>query len=269
VQSVDHLNIGSALHRALERGEFELHYQPILELETGRVSGYEALVRWRHPARGLIPPGEFIELAEETGLIVPLGLWVLETACGQVAAWQAERPSPRRLAVSANVSPRQLAERSFSERLSRILSQSEIRPGSLWLEITESTLMQDTESTISVLRALRALDVHLAVDDFGTGYSSLSHLKRFPIEALKIDQAFVSGLARDPEDAAIVTGVVSLANALGLSTTAEGVETPEQLAELRTLGCERAQGHLFAEPRPAGAVTAADRLRAWGRLADR
>jgi EAL domain-containing protein (putative c-di-GMP-specific phosphodiesterase class I) len=148
-------------------------------------------------------------------------------------------------------------------------SLTRIRPGSLWLEITETALMQDTESAISTLRALRALDVHLAVDDFGTGYSSLSHLKRFPIEALKIDQSFISGLARDPEDTAIVTAVVSLANALGLSSTAEGVETPEQLAELRTLGCELAQGHLFAEPRPAAELTDLAALDGWGQLADR
>jgi diguanylate cyclase (GGDEF)-like protein/PAS domain S-box-containing protein len=268
-QTVEHLNIGNALHRALERGEFELHYQPILELETGNVKGFEALVRWQHPERGLIPPSEFIELAEETGIIVPLGLWVVETACAQVAEWQAEPDSPRPLTVSANVSPRQLAEPSFPEQLSRILRQSRIRPGSLWLEITETALMQDTESAISVLRALRALDVHLAVDDFGTGYSSLSHLKRFPIEALKIDQSFVSGLARDAEDTAIVTAVVSLANALGLSSTAEGVETPEQLAELRTLGCELAQGHLFAPPRPAVELEGLDRLQTWGQLARR
>ncbi len=268
-QTVEHLNIGNALHRALERREFELHYQPILELETGRVSGFEALVRWRHPTRGLIPPSEFIELAEETGLIVPLGLWVVETACAQVADWQAERESSRPLTISVNVSPRQLAEPGLPERLSRILRQSRIKPGSLWLEITETALMQDTESAISVLRALRALDVHLAVDDFGTGYSSLSHLKRFPIEALKIDQSFVSGLARDPEDTAIVTAVVSLANALGLSSTAEGVETPQQLAALRTLGCELAQGNLFAEPRAAAEVADLDDRGAWSQLADR
>ncbi|HEV3450129.1 MAG TPA: EAL domain-containing protein [Acidimicrobiia bacterium] len=268
-QTVEHLNIANALHHALERGEFELHYQPILELETGRVYGYEALVRWRHPERGLIAPIDFIGLAEETGLIVPLGRWVLETACAQAARWQAGPGHGRPLTVSANVSPRQLAEPSFPEQLGQIVGQTRIRPGSLWLEITETALMQDTESAIGTLRALRALDVHLAVDDFGTGYSSLSHLKRFPIEALKIDQGFIRGLARDPEDTAIVTAVVSLAHALGLSCTAEGVETPEQLAELRTLGCELAQGHLFAEPRPAEELTDPGSLEAWRALADR
>ena len=254
-RTVEHLHIGNDLHRALERGEFVLHYQPILELEMGRVSGFEALVRWRHPERGLIGPVDFIGLAEETGLIVPLGAWVLETACAQLAAWQAAQPdveSP--LSVSANVSPRQLAEPSFPDQIRKVIEQSGIRPGSLWLEITETALMHDTESATSALRALRGLGVHLAVDDFGTGYSSLSHLKRFPIEALKIDQSFIFGLNRDGEDAAIVTAVVSLAHALGLTSTAEGVETPEQLADLRTLGCEFAQGNLFAEPMAAELV---------------
>ncbi len=253
-RSLEHLHTGNALHRALERGEFVLHYQPIFELETGRLSGFEALVRWRHPERGLIGPSEFIGLAEETGLIVPLGIWVVETACCQLAAWQATETESR-LTMSANLSPRQLAEPSLAEQVGEILDRTGIRRGSLWLEITETALMQDTEAASSALRALRALGIHLAVDDFGTGYSSLSHLKRFPIEALKIDAGFIDGLARDAEDAAIVTAVVSLAHVLGLSSTAEGVETPEQLAELLTLGCEHAQGNLFAEPRAAEAFT--------------
>ena len=165
--------------------------------------------------------------------------------------------------MSANVSPRQLAEPSFPEQIERVLRQSGIRPGTLWLEITETTLMHDTESAGSALRALRTQGIHLAVDDFGTGYSSLSHLKRFPIEALKIDQSFVRGLADGGEDAAIVTAVISLAHALGLSSTAEGVETPEQLAALRTLGCELAQGNLFAEPQPAAL---AGEIRSWSLL---
>ncbi|HEV2994142.1 MAG TPA: EAL domain-containing protein [Acidimicrobiia bacterium] len=265
-RTVEHLHIGNDLHRALERGEFELHYQPILELEMGRVSGFEALCRWRHPDRGLTGPVDFIGLAEETGLIVPLGAWVLETACAQLAAWQAERPDDDHpLTVSANVSPRQLAEPSFPDQIRDVIHQSGVRPGSLWLEITETALMHDTESATSALRALRGLGVHLAVDDFGTGYSSLSHLKRFPIEALKIDQSFIRGLNRDGEDAAIVTAVVSLAHALGLTSTAEGVETPEQLADLRTLGCEYAQGNLFAEPMPASMVSALT-LQPWANL---
>jgi diguanylate cyclase (GGDEF)-like protein/PAS domain S-box-containing protein len=255
IRTLEHLQTGNALHRALQRGEFELHYQPILELETGQLTGFEALVRWRHPERGLIGPIEFIGLAEETGFIVPIGTWVLETACAQLAHWHAHHSGRRLLTMATNLSPRQLAEPSLIDQVSRVVHDSGVMPGTLWLEITETALMHDTESATSALRALRGLGVHLAVDDFGTGYSSLSHLKRFPIEALKIDQGFVAGLARDPEDAAIVTAVVSLAHALGLSSTAEGVETPEQLAELRILGCEHAQGHLFAEPLPPEVLT--------------
>jgi EAL domain-containing protein (putative c-di-GMP-specific phosphodiesterase class I) len=262
-RTLEHLHTGNALHRALERGEFELHYQPILELETGRVIGFEALVRWRHPERGLIMPIEFIGLAEETGLIVPIGAWVLETACIQAARWQAAGPDDRPVFISANVSPRQLSQPSFPEQIERVLRHSGIRPGTLWLEITETTLMHDTESASSALRALQTQGIHLAVDDFGTGYSSLSHLKRFPIEALKIDQSIIRGLADNAEDAAIVTAVISLAHALGLSSTAEGVETPEQLAALRTLGCEQAQGHLFAKPEPAAL---AGELHSWSLL---
>lgn len=265
-RTVEHLHIGNDLHRALERSEFELHYQPILELETGRVSGFEALCRWRHPDRGLTGPVDFIGLAEETGLIVPLGAWVLQTACSQLAAWQAEQPDEDHpLTVSANVSPRQLAEPSFPGQIRDVIRRSGIRPGSLWLELTETALMHDTESATSTLRALRGLGVHLAVDDFGTGYSSLTHLKRFPIEALKIDQSFIRGLNRDPEDAAIVTAVVSLGHALGLTSTAEGVETPEQLADLRVLGCEYAQGNLFAEPMP-GSMVSELTLQPWANL---
>jgi diguanylate cyclase (GGDEF)-like protein/PAS domain S-box-containing protein len=270
LRTLEHLQTGNALHRALQRGEFELHYQPVLELETGQLTGFEALVRWRHPERGLIGPIEFIGLAEETGFIVPIGAWVLETACAQLAWWHAHHSGRRLLTVSTNLSPRQLAEPSLLDQVSRVVHESGIAPGTLWLEITETALMHDTESATSALRALRGLGVHLAVDDFGTGYSSLSHLKRFPIEALKIDQSFVAGLAEDPEDTAIVTAVVSLAHALGLSSTAEGVETPEQLAELRTLGCEHAQGHLFAEPMPPELLAddPVAELGPWARLRD-
>jgi EAL domain-containing protein (putative c-di-GMP-specific phosphodiesterase class I) len=259
---VDHLWTGNALHRALDRGELEVHYQPVIELESGRVSGFEALLRWRHPDRGLVMPADFIELAEETGVIVPVGMWVLEEACRQTVEWQVRTGT--RLEISVNLSPRQLSEPSLPEEVARVLRATGIRPDSVWLEITESTLMQDAESTILALRALRALGVHLAIDDFGTGYSSLSYLKRFPVEALKVDMSFVDGLGREPEDTAIVTACVSLAHALGLSAIAEGVETPVQLAELRTLGCELAQGFLWSParsaaelgPRPADSVTA-------------
>ena len=213
------------------------------------MTGFEALVRWRHPERGLISPIEFIGLAEETGFIVPIGAWVLETACAQLARWHAlRRGGGRLLTVSTNLSPRQLAEPTLIEQVSRVVHDSGVPPDTVWLEITETALMHDTESATSALRALRGLGVHLAVDDFGTGYSSLSHLKRFPIEALKIDQTFVAGLVRGPEDAAIVTAVVSLAHALGLSSTAEGVET---------LGAARRAADPRLRARPGAPVRAA------------
>ena len=247
-QAVRQLRTGNDLHRALERGELRMHYQPIMSLETGRVSGFEALLRWEHPERGLVRPDEFVSLAEETGLVVPIGSWALEVACRQAASWHAHGAP---VTISVNLSPRQLAEPTLVESVAAVLARSGINPTAVWLEITESTLMRDAESAVVTLRALRALGVHLSVDDFGTGYSSMSYLKRFPVESLKVDRSFIDGLGRDPEDSAICTAVVSLAHALGLRAVAEGVETPEQLAELRTLGCEMGQGYLFGRPAPA------------------
>jgi diguanylate cyclase (GGDEF)-like protein/PAS domain S-box-containing protein len=267
-RTLEHLHTGNALHRALARGEFEVHYQPILELETGRVTRFEALLRWNHPERGLLSPIDFIGLAEETGLIVPIGAWVLDAACVQAAQWAAADPGPPALGISVNLSPRQLVELSLPGEVERTLEHSGLDPDRLWLEITETALMHDTESAASALRVLRNQGIHLAVDDFGTGYSSLSHLKGFPVEALKIDQSFVSGLGDNPEDTAIVSAVVSLAHALGLNATAEGVETAEQLAELRTLGCDHAQGHLFSKPLTAAELTDRPRdvLGTWANL---
>jgi diguanylate cyclase (GGDEF)-like protein len=269
-RTLEHLHTGNALHRALARGEFEVRYQPILDLETGRVVRFEALLRWNHPERGLLSPIEFIGLAEETGLIVPIGAWVLDTACAQAARWCEQTLDGTPLGISVNLSPRQLSEPSLPGEVERTLERSGLDPDLLWLEITETALMHDTESAASALRVLRGQGIHLAVDDFGTGYSSLTHLKGFPIEALKIDQSFVKGLGRDAEDTAIVTAVVSLAHALGLGATAEGVETPEQLASLRTLGCDHAQGHLFSEPQSAADLTERPRehLGTWANLTD-
>ncbi len=246
-QAVRHLRTGNELHRALEREELRMHYQPIVSLETGRTSGFEALLRWEHPERGLVRPDEFVSLAEETGLVVPIGSWALEQACRQAAAWHRGGAA---VTMSVNLSPRQLVEPILVDSVAAVLGRSDIDPDMIWLEITESTLMRDAESAVTTLRALRALGVHLSVDDFGTGYSSMSYLKRFPVEALKVDRSFIDGLGREPEDTAICTAVVSLAHALGLRAVAEGVETPEQLAELRTLGCELAQGYLFGHPAP-------------------
>jgi diguanylate cyclase (GGDEF)-like protein/PAS domain S-box-containing protein len=247
-RAVRHLRTGNELHRALERGELLLHYQPIVSLETGSIAGFEALLRWEHPERGLVLPDEFVGLAEETGLVVPIGSWVLEQACQQAAKWHAAGSN---LSISVNLSPRQLAEPSLPDDVARVLRTTGLDGDSLWLEITESTLMRDAETAVTTLTALRALGANLAVDDFGTGYSSMSYLKRFPVQALKVDRTFVDGLGREPEDSAICTAVVTLAHALGLRAVAEGVETPEQLAELRTLGCELAQGFLFGKPAPA------------------
>jgi diguanylate cyclase (GGDEF)-like protein/PAS domain S-box-containing protein len=247
-RAVQHLRTGNDLHRALERGELRLHYQPIVRLDTGSLSGFEALVRWQHPQRGLVGPGEFVELAEETGLVVPLGFWVFGEACRQAAEWH---DNGAMVTMSVNLSPRQLAEPTLTDDIARILEESGVHPDAIWLEITENTLMSDAEAAATALASLRTLGVHLSVDDFGTGYSSMSYLKRFPVEALKVDRSFVDGIGREPEDTAICTAVVSLARALGVRSIAEGVETPDQMAELRALGCDLGQGYLFGRPQLA------------------
>jgi diguanylate cyclase (GGDEF)-like protein/PAS domain S-box-containing protein len=247
-RAVHHLRTGNELHHALDRGELRLHYQPIVNLEIGKITGLEALLRWDHPQRGLVHPDDFVWLAEDTGLVVPIGSWVLEEACRQTARWRANGSD---VTISVNLSPRQLAEPNLTEDVARVLAATDIDPDALWLEITESALMRDAETAVRTLGSLRTLGVRIAVDDFGTGYSSMSYLKRFPVQALKVDRTFVDGLGREPEDSAICTAVISLAHALGLRAIAEGVETPEQLAELRTLGCELAQGYLFGKPAPA------------------
>ncbi len=250
---VDDLRIANELHRALERGELRVHYQPIVDLVANRLTGFEALARWEHPQRGLVSPGEFIPLAEETGLIVPMGAWMLEAACRQTAAWHAASGTGRRLSISVNVSPRQLAEPALAENFERILHTTGIDPDRVWLEITESTVMRDAEAALSALGALRDLGVHLAVDDFGTGYSSLQYLERLPVETLKIDRSFVSGVGLRTDSTTITTAVVSLAHALGLRAVAEGIETPDQLARVRATGCDYGQGYLFGKPQAAEA----------------
>lgn len=247
-RAVRYLRTGNELHRALERGELRVFFQPITSLETGRIAGFEALVRWQHPERGLVGPDQFVGLAEETGLVVPIGAWILEQACTQARAWH-QQGAP--ITISVNLSPRQLAEPTLVDTVAGAIERTGIDPELVWLEITESTLVRDAEVAVSRLRALTALGVHLSVDDFGTGHSSMSYLQRFPVEALKVDRSFVDGLGREPEATAICTAVVSLAHALGMRAVAEGVETPEQVAILRTLGCELAQGYLFGRPAPA------------------
>jgi EAL domain-containing protein (putative c-di-GMP-specific phosphodiesterase class I) len=211
-------------------------------------------VRWRHPQRGLLGPNTFIPLAESTGLIVPLGRWVLRQACRQAVTWQANLPGAEQLRVSVNLSPRQFQYASLVGDVQEILVETGIDPGQVILEITESLLMQDTDATIATLEQLRGLGVQLAIDDFGTGYSSLSYLKRFPVNILKIDRSFVNGITTDPEDATLAEAVVQLGRALHLQTVAEGIETADQQAALRLLGCEYGQGYLYARPAEASEI---------------
>ncbi|ROR34508.1 bifunctional diguanylate cyclase/phosphodiesterase [Inmirania thermothiophila] len=236
------LDLEGALRKALERGELLLHYQPQVDLSDGAIVGAEALVRWRHPERGLIPPGEFIPVAEESGLVVPLGEWVLREACRQAYRWRVEGLPPVRVAV--NLSARQFAAGDLAELVERILDETGMEPHYLELELTESALMADTDRAARTLGALRELGVHVAVDDFGTGYSSMAYLRRFPLSALKIDQAFVRGLPGSEEDAAIVGATAALARALGLRTVAEGVATKAQWLKLLQLRVDEIQGEL-------------------------
>jgi diguanylate cyclase (GGDEF)-like protein/PAS domain S-box-containing protein len=246
--AVARLETESALRRAVERGELRLHYQPEVDLATGAVRGFEALVRWDHPARGLLGPNAFIPLAEETGLIVPIGEWVLREAATEAARWATASSEP--LTLSVNLSARQLAQQDLVAMVRRAMAETGIDPATLCLEITESAVMESGSATTAQLRALKSLGIRLAIDDFGTGFSSLAHLRRFPVDVLKIDGTFVAGLGHEPQDASIAAAVISLAHALGLDTVAEGVETEEQLTILRSLGCDLGQGYLFGRPAP-------------------
>jgi EAL domain-containing protein (putative c-di-GMP-specific phosphodiesterase class I) len=237
----------------MARGDFRLHFQPIVRLATGEVSGVEALVRWTHEERGAVSPLRFIPLAEETGLIVPLGAWVLREACRQGQEW-AERRGSRRgvpFSVSVNISGRQLAESDFVAEVRSALEESRLDPASLILEMTESVLMRDTETMVARMRALKALGVRLAVDDFGTGYSSLSYLHRFPVDILKIDKSFVDAVGTGSAEPALARAIIALGESLGLTTVAEGIERETQRTELVGLRCELGQGYLFARPSPA------------------
>jgi diguanylate cyclase (GGDEF)-like protein/PAS domain S-box-containing protein len=255
---VSRLRTSNELHRALERNELELHYQPFVDLHTETLVGMEALVRWQHPTRGLLLPQEFIPLAEDGGLIVPLGIWVLKEACRQASAWHALRAAAgfdnARINISVNVSAVQLADPGFPDQVAAAIEGSGIDPDRLWLEITESTLMRDADEAVVVLQAVRDLGLHLEIDDFGTGYSSLSYLQRFPVECLKIDRSFVADLDQRSDNAAIVRAIIGLGASLGLPIIAEGVERRGQVARLQSLDCHLAQGYLFGKPLPARAL---------------
>jgi diguanylate cyclase (GGDEF)-like protein len=239
----------ASLRQAVERDQLVLHYQPRVEIQSGRVVGVEALLRWNHPELGQVSPLQFIPLAEETGLIVPIGQWVLKTACEQNRRWQDEGLPPIRMAV--NLSCVQFRQRGLFESVEQALAAAHLEPEWLELEITESSLMQDADSAIALLHRLKERGIHLSIDDFGTGYSSLSYLKRFPIDALKIDQSFVRDLTTNPDDSAIATAIILLGRSLKLRVVAEGVESRSQLALLRVLRCDEIQGYLVSRPVPA------------------
>ncbi|MBX6362297.1 MAG: EAL domain-containing protein [Gemmatimonadetes bacterium] len=249
------LRLETDLRRAVEEEEFDVFYQPIVSLDTGALVGLEALARWRHPTRGLVMPAEFIPLAEETGLIVPLGRWVLDAACRRMADWRARYPQARTLTLSVNVAAKQLAQRDLVEHIEELVRTLGLA-GILRLEMTESALVANPEGAIAAFRRLRQAGVELCIDDFGTGYSSLSHLHRFPVDMLKIDRSFVERLGRDESNRQIVGAIVALAGALGIEAIAEGVETPQQRDELRALGSRTAQGFLFSPPLAATALEA-------------
>ena len=250
------LELEADLRQALERGELRVHYQPVVSLRSRRIVEVEALVRWQHPTRGLIAPGDFVPLAEETGLIVSIGQWVLKQACQQAVAWHAACPQTPPLIVGVNVSPRQLQMPNFAEEVAQMLRDTRLPAGRLMLEITEGVLMQDLEASIAILGQLKASGVRLAIDDFGTAYSSLAYLKRMPLDVLKIDRSFVTDLVSNEEDRAIARAIISLAKSLRLSITAEGIENVEQAALLQAWGCERGQGYHFAKPMEAAKLAA-------------
>ena len=266
--AIRRIEVESQLRTAIEQQQFMLHYQPTVDLQTGRLTGVEALVRWQHPRRGLVAPMEFIPLAEETGLIVPLGQWAIREACRQVRAWQKEIPADEPLALNVNLSARQLRHPNIVRDVANALDDSGLMPSRLILEITESVLMIDTAATLNRLFQLKSLGVRLAVDDFGTGYSSFAYLRRFPVDILKIDKSFVDGVATEPTASALVDAMIRIGKTLRLETVAEGVERVEQADRLRTLQCDIGQGYLYSRPLASDAITTYLRERAATQQAD-
>ena len=249
VDAVEHLNFRNGLRRALDRDEFVLHYQPQIDLLSGNLIGAEALIRWQHPELGLVAPGRFISVAEDSGLIVPIGEWVIREACRQAASWP--KAGGRPVGVAVNLSAVQFKRGSLEKTVMRALDESGLHPALLELELTESILIRDTEEVLATVRRLKALGVKLSIDDFGTGYSSLSYLKRFSVDKLKIDQSFIRDMASDPEDEVIVRTIIQMAQSLDLRTIAEGVETEQMLSHLKLFHCDEVQGFHIAKPMPA------------------
>ncbi|NUR29227.1 MAG: EAL domain-containing protein, partial [Catenulispora sp.] len=256
-EAVSRLWLEGELRRAIEKQEFRLVYEPVYTLRDRRIAGMEALIRWQHPERGLLPPSVFLKVAEDCNLIVPIGRWVLREACKQMSAWNRRRDAGRTpLTMAVNLSPRQLSHGGLAKEITDTLRSSGLPPDQLCLEVTETAVHEVPEEAQTVLARVSDLGVRIALDDFGTGYSSLSHLRRIPVDALKIDRAFVNGLEREGGDTAIVAAVVTMAHSLGMATIGEGIESVAQYERLRALGCEQGQGHLFAEPVPAKAFEA-------------
>jgi diguanylate cyclase (GGDEF)-like protein len=250
------LQMENDLRRALDREEFRVHYQPIVSLENGQLTGFEALLRWQHPERGFISPADFISLAEDTGLIVPIGMWILKRACRQLAKWQWKAPANRQLFMSVNLSSKQLAQSALVDQIRETLEETHVDPRHLKLEITESAVMENAETAAKLMRCLKSLGVQLSIDDFGTGYSSLGYLHRFPVDILKVDRSFIGRIGEAAENIEIVRTIVSLAENMGMQVVAEGVETLSQLSQLRRLNCQFGQGYLFSRPVDAESIDA-------------
>jgi EAL domain-containing protein (putative c-di-GMP-specific phosphodiesterase class I) len=252
-RAVERLKLETELRGALERDEFLVHYQPKANVSSGEISGFEALLRWHHPERGLIPPGDFISILEDTGMIVPVGEWVVRTVCRQLGAWQ--KAGIPVYPVAVNLSPRQFTQSNLDVIIGETLRSTGVDSSLLELELTESMLMTDSEAAVTILKNFKAFGIRLSVDDFGTGYSSLAYLKRFPLDALKIDRTFIRDVCTDKDGATIVLAIINLAHSLKLKVIAEGVETLAQLQFLKAHGCDEVQGYYFSRPLPAEQCT--------------
>lgn len=254
IRAVTRLQLETDLRFAIERNEFELYYQPIITLDTATLEGFEALVRWNHPQRGLVPPNEFIPISESTGLIIPMTVQILHTACSQVVQWQKKSQSAKPLTIAVNLSGKHFGHPGLVEQIKTVISETGISPESLKLELTESAVMDNAETAILMLKQIKETGVRISIDDFGTGYSSLSYLHRFPIDLLKVDRSFVSAMEENTENSEIVRTVIALAKALNLKVVAEGIESIHQFHQLRILGCEYGQGYLFSKPLPVAEI---------------